>query len=67
MNLHDAKKLVGTAALASFLMSNPLRSLAADFTSRDYRVGQQPAAVLVYDYNGDELGRYKQQHGSGLG
>jgi uncharacterized repeat protein (TIGR01451 family) len=53
MNLHDAKKLVRTAALALFLMANPLRSFAADFTSRDYPVGQQPHAVLVYDFNGD--------------
>jgi uncharacterized repeat protein (TIGR01451 family) len=30
-----------------------LLASSADFTSRDYPVGKQPGAVLVYDFNGD--------------
>jgi uncharacterized repeat protein (TIGR01451 family) len=46
-------KHISAAALLLLLAANPLRSFAADFTSRDYPVGQQPHAVLVYDFNGD--------------
>jgi len=49
----DVNRLARATALALFLMANPLRSFAAEFTSRDYPVGQQPHAVLVYDFNGD--------------
>jgi uncharacterized repeat protein (TIGR01451 family) len=46
-----ACRCIGAAAL--LLIAIPLRTFAADFTSRDYPVGQQPAAIVVHDFNGD--------------
>jgi uncharacterized repeat protein (TIGR01451 family) len=53
MHRNNERNLACAAALALFLMAVPLRSFAAQFTSKDYPVGLQPHLDLVYDFNGD--------------
>jgi uncharacterized repeat protein (TIGR01451 family) len=53
MHWNNKRSLACAAALVVFLMPFPLRSFAAQFTSKDYPVGLQPHLVLVYDFNGD--------------
>ena len=42
-----------SVAAIAFLYLATLASAGADFSSRDYPVGNQPTAILVYDFNGD--------------
>jgi hypothetical protein len=50
---HLRKRYTHTLVVALSLCLAGQASAGANFTSKDYAVGQEPAAIVVYDFNRD--------------
>src|SRR6266566_3323562 len=49
----SASNLFNAVVLLSLSMTTPLYAPAAEFSSKDYAVGNMPIAVVVHDFNAD--------------